>query len=341
MVSYCTSDYGLLSAEKLQFGPGWSSNQTAVSLSAASFSPNILKAFSYQDSSVYNNYPYVGTYSTYYGGGYVYELLGASNQTDLTNDFDSLEQNMWIDRQTRAILLEFPLFNPHVSLFAYCSVLFEILPSGTIIKSARFSTMNLLSFSASMASFSIMCAVIYLCVVFVMFCNEIRKIYKLKKQYFTEFWSYIDWMIIAFSWAAFSIYLYRLWATDSALDTFKSLSKTGQARKYVNLQNVANWNEVLDILFGFLCAISTIKFFQVLEFSKTISLLSKTLKRAGPEIFNFMFIFLIAWMAFVQVMYLIFSEKLPQFRTIPKTMSAAFQNLLGKFDVMSLVKVTI
>ncbi len=216
-------------------------------------------------------------------------------------------------------------------------VLFEFLPSGNMIKSMRFSPLNLLSFSQGVYTFNMICSIVYMIIVFLMMCNEIRKIIKLRKEYLSEFWSYVDWLVIAFSWAAFTIFLYRLYSSYTITDSFKTLLKTGKSKKYINLQNVQNWNEILDILFGFLSALATIKFFQILSFSDTISLLSKTLKRGTSELLNFAFIFLIIWMAFVQLMFLIFYQKLPGFASMISSMETAFGILLGKFDALSLV----
>ncbi len=74
------------------------------------------------------------------------------------------------------------------------------------------------------------------------------------------------------------------------------------------------------IMLAFMSAIAWIKFLQVLSFSDTISLLARTLARVAFEMLNFMFIFLVIWIAFIQLMYLIFNEQLLGFASISKTM---------------------
>ncbi len=139
-----------------------------------------LTCFNYTKSSVYSSYPYSGVYSSYVGGGYTYELTGDANQTQ--SDFQVMQQNNWIDRQTRAVFLEYAIFNPNINLFSYCLVLFELLPTGTVVSSFRFDPINLLSLQQGAYSFSIMISIVYMIIVFVMSLNEIRKIIKLKRE---------------------------------------------------------------------------------------------------------------------------------------------------------------
>ena len=139
-----------------------------------------LTSFNYSNSSVYNSYPYAGVYSSYVGGGFTYELTG--NTTQIQADFQVMQQNNWIDRQTRAVFLEYPLYNANINLFAYCLVLFEFLPTGTIVSSFRFDPINLLSLQQSVFSFSLIISIVYMCIVFVVSLNEIRKMIKLKSE---------------------------------------------------------------------------------------------------------------------------------------------------------------
>ena len=139
-----------------------------------------LTSFNYSNSSVYNSYPYAGVYSSYVGGGFTYELTG--NATQIQADFQVMQQNNWIDRQTRAVFLEYSLFNSNINLFSYCLVLFEFLPTGAIVSSFRFDPINLLSLQQSVFSFSLIISIVYMCIVFVMSLNEIRKMIKLKSE---------------------------------------------------------------------------------------------------------------------------------------------------------------
>lgn len=64
LIGYCTEDLGILNVEKKDYDLSWQPVDT--SNSSEQF-PTIYKAFTYTDSSVYNNYPYLGVYANYLG----------------------------------------------------------------------------------------------------------------------------------------------------------------------------------------------------------------------------------------------------------------------------------
>ncbi len=72
LIGYCTEDLGILNVEKNDYDLSWQSVDT--SNSSEQF-PTIYKAFTYTDSSVYNNYPYLGVYANYLGKKKLYDYF--------------------------------------------------------------------------------------------------------------------------------------------------------------------------------------------------------------------------------------------------------------------------
>jgi hypothetical protein len=97
----------------------------------------------------------------------------SGNALDLASYLTFLEQQNWIDRQTRAVFVEFNVYNPNIKIFAYCYLLFEFLPTGTIVKSYRFSPMTLLDDRTSLYSFGTVCAIIYMVMIFILTLKQI------------------------------------------------------------------------------------------------------------------------------------------------------------------------
>ncbi len=64
LIGYCTEDLGILNVEKNAYDVNW---QTINSANSSELFPTIYKSFRYTDSSVYNNYPYLGIFTTYIG----------------------------------------------------------------------------------------------------------------------------------------------------------------------------------------------------------------------------------------------------------------------------------
>jgi len=79
-------------------------------------------------------------HETYGSGGYVYEFRG--RLSDLRNHLSQLRQLQWINGQTRAVIIQFSLYNPNVQLFTSVTLLIELLPTGGIIPTARFDPLT-------------------------------------------------------------------------------------------------------------------------------------------------------------------------------------------------------
>jgi hypothetical protein len=231
-------------------------------------------------------------------------------------------------------MIEFSIYNPNINLFIVAELVVEFLPSGTILKSSRFDPINLLSFYNGFALFIIACDIIYVIFVVYFMFQEIREICKQGKKYFTQFWSLVEWAIIIISWAGVAMYAYRYYSGEQVSDFFKKTSGYG----YYKLQYVAFWNENLRYCFAFCTFLGTIKFLKLLRFNKRVSFLSSTMQHAAKELIAFGFMFVILWLAFVQLLHLFFQDKTTGFSTLIRSMTTCFQIMLGKFQVDPLVQ---
>lgn len=61
---------------------------------------------------------YSGTISTYEGGGFYQDLTDSRNQT--AEIIKNLKEGLWITRGTRAIFIDFTVYNANLNLFVIC-----------------------------------------------------------------------------------------------------------------------------------------------------------------------------------------------------------------------------
>ena len=308
-------------------------------------SQDLNDSFSYTKSSLLDSYPYAGLMNTYMGGGYVFKMKMSDNslgtgKNELVINLNLLEAEQWIDRQTRAVFIEFTLYNPNLNLFSYCLILFEILPSGNLIATSEFKPINLLNISGQNSlSFKLIIDIIYMILICLYMVNEIKLILRERKEYFKQFYNYIELLIIAFSWAAFAMYLYRLYSSYKIFDLINMSAKSGSGLMGVsiNLQYLSYCNDLLIDFMGFCAAFGTIRFIKLLRFNKKIIVFALAFSSSLKELVSFLLIFFFFWLAFVQAIYLIFNDKSVQFATIVSCMETLFQLILGKFQVASML----
>jgi hypothetical protein len=242
----------------------------------------------------------------------------------------TLEQMGWIDRQTRAVFAEFAVFNPFLNLFIVATMVHEFLPTGNVVSLARFDPIDLFN-GNSLTGFRMLCNVVYMIFIIYYMLREIKNIFKYRLNYF-GFWPMVEWGIIISSWTGFGIYIYKMKTADR-VSTFFAQTKGYQ---YIKLQNINDWNQVFQSCIGFCAFLGTLKFMKVLRFNTKINYLSETLHNAVNDLIGFFLVFIICWMAFVQLMYLVFVNDLIGYSSILKSMESSFQIMVGKFDAQSM-----
>ena len=124
------------------------------------------------------------------GGGYIYEMSG--QKAYLEGNLTLLQINNWFDRQTRAVIIEFSVFNPNVNLIVVSEITIEFLPTGTIVTLFRFDPINLF---ANLSLFQTICHIIYILFIIYYSIKEIRQIFKQGRAYLFQFWTLVEWLI--------------------------------------------------------------------------------------------------------------------------------------------------
>ena len=171
ITDFCYEGYSVINEEKTAFSPHWLRfNSSFVPLAT---NLNVYNSFQYSTASQLKSYPHTAVFNTYMGGGYVFKMQG--NINDLSANLSLLRASNWIDKQTSALFLEFTLFNPNLNLFEYCSLTFEILPTGSIWNSAEFYSLEVFDVNnGALLSFKIIMILIYVAFIVVFMVVEIR-----------------------------------------------------------------------------------------------------------------------------------------------------------------------
>ena len=326
----CFSDYEVTTMENNNFGLAWLPQDTASSISSPETpsSLNLQNAFQYTKASKLNSQPFIGKYSNYLGGGYVYQLnTSLANPAQTLTDLADLQANDWIDRATRAVFIEFTLYNANVDLFAYCTILFGIIPTGNIVFTKEFYPISLYSNETAVI---IALDLIFIAITLLLVFKEIKLIRKFKCSYLKNSWSYVNWTLFIFSMVSFAMYLNRLYEMYNLRKQIQA--KSGEV---INFQSITSWNTLLIMCLSFCCFLASIKLIKIVSISRTITLLGKVFKECFQELVGFMLVYLILLVSFVNLMYLISYDRNIQFKSFFSSFLTCFLILLGKFNMES------
>lgn len=263
-----------------------------------------------------SGYPYLGEMALYGGGGYVVRLN--KDYFDMIDQFDVLEKEGWVDRYTRAVFLEFTVYNPSINLFSVSTLLAEFRPSGGVFTSFRFEPCNLLPYMSSALLFQIICEVVYLLFTVFFIIKLSKNLIQQKSEFFKQFWNLVDLAICAMSVTAVVIYFYRFVCINELTDYFNRT----HGNEYMKFQYVGYWSEIFNYIIGFLVYFATLKFLKLLRFNRKISMLADTLSNSSKDLFHFSIIFNIVFLAFIQLFYLVFSKHLDIFKTFTTSCEA-------------------
>ncbi|CAF3375209.1 unnamed protein product [Rotaria sp. Silwood1] len=325
-VRWCSSDYKIWTADRRSFQPGWTLNASNIS-----YSQSIQNAFKYRPSNEIDSYSHMTDHAFYDGGGYIYEFRGRLN--DIKKNLTVLQQLSWIDRLTRAIFIQFSLYNPNAELFTSAIITVEFLVTSGLISSSRFDPFrfhnNLKGFSSV---FHLICATIFLVLIIYLTLTEIQSLIRKKQAYFRVFWSYIEWSIIGCSWASVALVIWR----------YREMSRIGilfhktNGMQYLNLELVASVDNYLTCLLGLCCYLAMIKLIGFFRFNRRLSVFNRTLQYAAKDLLYFSLQFSIIAFAFIALFYLLFTAAVQSCSTLLLTTQMLFETFLLKFNTAEL-----
>ena len=83
-----------------------------------------------------------GNFGYYSGGGATQNLHSLKNETKMI--IHELKEGLWINRGTRAVFIDFTVYNANVNLFCVIKLIFEFPATGGIMPSSEFRTVKLI-----------------------------------------------------------------------------------------------------------------------------------------------------------------------------------------------------
>ncbi|KAI3378974.1 hypothetical protein SNEBB_006980 [Seison nebaliae] len=270
-----------------------------------------------------------GIISSYPGDGYVATLK--KTKAESKNIIDHLKANRWIDRGTRAVFVDFTVYNANVNLFCQIRLLLEFPAMGGAFPSHTFRTVKLIRYVSTFDYFVLACELIYALFLLYYTIEEIIEIKKHKCEYFKSFCNVLDIVILLIGYVAIAFSVFRFFKVNEVLD---SILKNED--KFMDFEFLGFWQTQFNNAVAAAVFLSWIKIFKYISFNKTMTQLSSTLGRCAKDVVGFSFMFFIVFFAFAQLGFLIFGTQLKDFSTFSSSLFTLFRIILGDFDFYGL-----
>ncbi|XP_052011806.1 polycystic kidney disease 2-like 2 protein isoform X2 [Apodemus sylvaticus] len=147
-----------------------------------------------------------GFVGVYRDGGYIVTLSKSKSETKAK--FVDLRLNNWIGRGTRAVFIDFSLYNANVNLFCIIRLLAEFPATGGLLTSWQFYSVKLLRYVSYYDYFIASCEIIFCIFLFVFIIQELRKLSRFKSAYFRSVWNWLELLLLLLCFLAVFFYAY-------------------------------------------------------------------------------------------------------------------------------------
>uniref|UniRef100_A0A8D0S520 Polycystin-2 n=1 Tax=Sus scrofa TaxID=9823 RepID=A0A8D0S520_PIG len=290
----------------------------------APFGPRNGTAWIYTSEKDLNGSSHWGMLTTYSGAGYYLDLSRTREET--AAQLAHLRKHAWLDRGTRAMFIDFSVYNANINLFCVIRLLVEFPATGGVIPSWQFQPVKLIQYVTTFDFFLAACEIIFCFFILYYVVEEILEIRIHKLHYFRSFWNCLDVVIIVLSVAAIGINIHRTSNVEMLLQFLEDQNT------YPNFENLAYWQIQFNNIAAVIVFFVWIKLFKFISFNRTMSQLSTTMSRCAKDLFGFAIMFFIIFLAYAQLAYLVFGTQVDDFSTFQECIFTQFRIILGDIN---------
>lgn len=197
--------------------------------------------------SSFHSPPYHGTYDTYGGGGYVASLGSTPRQT--REVISSLKRGTWLDRATRAILLEYTQYSINTGLFSMVTLMAEFLPTGGVVVSQQVESASPVTLSSGgLPLIYLLCEGLMLAAAICLLVDAAVEARRLRcRHFFADIWNWAQLLVAVLTVAGFGVYVAMVTESSDRYERYLD-----DRACFVNLapacQLMAEWKQLNAIL---------------------------------------------------------------------------------------------
>ena len=252
---------------------------------------------------------------------------------DLEQKIEDLKFDKWIDNRTRAIFVEFSVYNAQVNLFGSVTAVSEFVGGG-IVPWKKIESVRLFNNMETFWDFFIYAADILFAVSTFYYLTNVLA--TMKKEGFSDFmknsWNVLDVFTLILSGLALILYFVK---TLVVRDIQRRIEIT-RGNVYIRITNALLINYYHNCVVAFTVFTSTLKFLKFLAFHKAFMTISEGLSICFKGLATFVVEFTIVFVAFSSFFLFSLGVDLPDFRDIYRSILNCLAMSIGKFNFESL-----
>ena len=331
-IQHCYDYYSIDKEEKNPHNlPGW--EPFRGSSNWANFSNLCPAPWNYVPQEKLHRSPSWGFFDIYSGGGYVADL--GYNKATASPLIDNLQKYGWIDRQTRAVVLEFVVYNGNTGYLSISSFYYEILPIGRGHPFAIIDTFPLTSTQTGFYEFFLICQLLFIILVILFVFRDAYAIYQLRCSYFRDPWNFVELFQIMFSFLEVVFYVVKSKAVLNSTIKVKDNPFVS-----VSFRDAVLWNNAENMMLAITVFITTVKMLRMIRFNRHIGILMSSFRESGGLLLSYSIIFIIVFSAYAQLGMQILGSHMREYSSFLNAVATEFLMCLGsKMSLHDLTRV--
>ncbi|XP_063356334.1 polycystin-1-like protein 2 [Pelmatolapia mariae] len=319
MVPDCSAPYSWEAEDMGSYGPGWNTS-VGNNISASISSP-----WTYQTDSQLRAYPVWGELALYRGGGFSVEL-GPDLQT-ATSTLDYLFNNMWFDMYTRAIFVEFTVYNANVNLLCIVTLLLESPAVGAFQLNSEMQSVHLYLPGDGLYICIMTAEIIYMLFILYYMFNQGKLMKQQRWLYFKSKWNLLELSIILLSWSAVAAFIQRTLITNRDIAYYQNHND-----KFVSFYQTGTSESLFQYLMAFLVLLATFKLWHLLRLNPKMNMITAALQRAWTSISGLLLIIVIMLLAYSIACNVIYGWNLSSYKTFMDALMTLIGLQIGIFN---------
>lgn len=331
LIKHCNDFYSFDEEDRTHLNlPAW--QPFTGSVEWANFSDLCPAPWRYVPAESLHDSPSWGLFHVYDGGGYVANL-GYSRST-ARSVISNLHKFGWIDRQTRAILLQFSIYNPNTGYLSIATYHFEILPTGYGNPFPTIDTLLLTSTQTGFYQFYLICQLLFIIIVVVLVLKEVYKIYRKKCAYFRDVWNWVEILQITFSFLVVVFYVIK-----SKMVLKSAIKVKENPFISVSFGEAISWHHAENAVLAIAVFIATVKLLRMIRFNPHVSIMMTSFRVSRRLLVSYSVIFTIIFLSYAQLGLLAFGSDIQRYSTFQRMLYSEFLMCLGgKMDLAELMR---
>ncbi|ETV92067.1 hypothetical protein H310_13589 [Aphanomyces invadans] len=269
------------------------------------------------------------------GSGYVVDL--PVNGTSAHGIVQLLRDNQFLDVATRALVVEFAVFNPYLQLFDMVTGVIEFPPTGGVVAAMRSSALNVYGYGPDSGGRVFFEVALALGVVG--YAGEI--LYQLYRRRPTEYitssgWTQLHVVNMALFVTAITLRLVAIHAVYGS-DTV-NLNTASPTHLFLYLTSLANLGTLERTINAVNAVLSWLTLLKYTQISRRMYTLVQVLSQAMTDLVSCILLFFICLLGYAQAGFLAFSTTAPGFRTFGQSVVTVLEALTFRLDYTELVQ---